>query len=502
MKTSLKNAFLKCRLPLAFGLLVAVAVAGVLQWSGGTAHGTPAHAAKSSDPILWKPCGQSGAQCGQVSVPLDWSQPDGTQIKLAVALLHASDPSQRVGTLFFNPGGPGESGVDPVKNDPAQTFPAQLMERYDIVGFDPRGVGQSEPKVKCTLPSYDSTISWFPQTQAQYDQLVAHNRAVGQSCLAGTGNVLAHLDTVSVARDMDAIRVALSVQQISFLGQSGGTFLGAQYAQLFPSHVAKLALDANFDHALSMDLMVKTSAAATETEFHRFVAWCDKNTSCALHGQPVIAGWQRLLAQAQQHPIPATGGQPVTAQDLLFITQLVLHGLPEVGPDLSQAIAEAEQGDASAFAQEIPVLLTAPSFNRFQSIICLDFSPQLPGGYATFRARMNEVRALAPLTGGYSIMWAAMASCVGWPIQPVDPQQDWHVTGIPSALLVANVYDNATPFVWAPDMQQRIANSRLLVNRIDGHTSFNRSTCTCATQAIVTYLIQGTLPPPGTTCSN
>src|SRR5690349_11027147 len=107
MKTSLKNAFLKCRLPLAFGLLVAVAVTGVLQWSGGTSHGTPAHAAKSSDPIVWKPCGQSGAQCGQVSVPLDWSQPDGTQIKLAVALVHASDPSQRVGTLFFNPGGPG-----------------------------------------------------------------------------------------------------------------------------------------------------------------------------------------------------------------------------------------------------------------------------------------------------------------------------------------------------------------------------------------------------------
>src|SRR5579884_3982381 len=137
MKTSLKNAFLKCRLPLAFGLLVAVAVAGVLQWSGGTAHGTPTHAATTSDPILWKPCGQSGAECGQVSVPLDWSQPDRAHINLAVAMLHASQPSQRVGTLLWNPGGPGEPGVEPVVDNPAQTFPAQLMERYDIVGFDP-----------------------------------------------------------------------------------------------------------------------------------------------------------------------------------------------------------------------------------------------------------------------------------------------------------------------------------------------------------------------------
>lgn len=498
--SSLTSAALKYRLPLAFMLLVTGLVAGGLAWHSGTAHGTSSNRAKSSDQIRWKACGQSGTQCGQVSVPLDWNKPDGPHIKLAVAILHASDPSQRVGTLFFNPGGPGGSGVDPVENDPAQTFPAQLLQRYDIVGFDPRGVGQSEPAVNCTVPSYNSNISLFPQTRAQYDQLVAHNRAVGESCLAGTGNALRYIDTVSVARDIDAIRAALGVQQISWLGLSYGTMLGAQYAQLFPSHVAKLALDGELDHGLSMDLMLTTAAAATENEFQRFVAWCDANTSCALHGQPVTAGWQRLIAQTQQHPIPVTNGQAVTAQDIIAITQEALQVLPEKGPLFSQLLAAVEQGDASIFAQGVLNDLTTPSFDVYRSILCLDFSPQLQGGYAGYQARMQQVRALSPLMGGYSEIWLAMAGCVGWPIQPVDPQNDWHVTGIPAALVVTNVFDNSTPFVWGQDMQRRITNSHLLVNQIDGHTAFNRSAC--ATQVIVTYLVQGTLPSQGVTCSN
>ena len=166
---------------------------------------------------------------------------------MALARRPADDPAHRIGTLFYNPGGPGDGGVKYVIA--ADTFfSATLRARFDIVGLDPRGVGGSTP-ITCGVPALTPDYTFFPRTQQEFDAMVAHNRAVAQSCLQQTGPLLLHADTVSVARDHEAVRIALGVSKVSWLGLSYGTQVGAQYAQLYPNRTRAMVLDAVLDHS-------------------------------------------------------------------------------------------------------------------------------------------------------------------------------------------------------------------------------------------------------------
>ncbi len=214
-------------------LLVAVVGAGLL---ASTAFVPGAQSATAESPrysIDFAPCpGSTVAQCGTLRVPADWSHPKGPKINVAVARRPADDPAHRIGTLFYNPGGPGDGAVRYVIE--ADTFfSATLRARFDIVGLDPRGVGASTP-IRCGVPALTPDYTFFPRTQREFDAMVAHNRALAKSCLQQTGPLFLHADTVSVARDHEAVRIALGVSKVNWLGLSYGTQVGAQYAAVVP----------------------------------------------------------------------------------------------------------------------------------------------------------------------------------------------------------------------------------------------------------------------------
>ncbi|GAA2325061.1 alpha/beta hydrolase [Nonomuraea roseoviolacea subsp. roseoviolacea] len=449
-------------------------------------------------PVSWQPCGTRQAECGTVEVPLDWDAPSGRTIKLSVVRRKAT--GERLGTLFFNPGGPGGQAAMLLRDYPQYAVSDELLRRFDVVGVDPRGVGESSA-VTCGRPVHDPAVTQFPGTLAEYRELVAHNRAVGLSCLSATGPLLREVDTTSVARDFDAVRAALGESRISFLGKSYGTMLGAEYARLFPGRVRTMALDGAVDHSLPSERLVADASVAVEDSFERFVRWCAETPDCALHGRDVARVWDDLVARAGRAPIPVQGGRPLTAEELRYVAYVFLNQLPEYGKGLANAIAQAEKGDAAIFASVRASALDDPaSTAAYRSILCLDIAHGI-GGYRDLRARLDRVGKLAPHMKGTSEFWDMTAGCVGWPIRPTNPQRPLDVRGVPPVLVVGNTHDPATPLAWARSLSSRIQGSGLLVNDEnggDGHSAYLRAAC--ATARIDAYLTSGTLPPAGTVC--
>ncbi|GAA3012995.1 alpha/beta hydrolase [Streptosporangium longisporum] len=486
-------------LPLVAAGGAASASSGGTTTDGTTTDSTTTSGAMTdSATISWRPCGeQAGAECGSVEVPLDWSAPAGPAIELSVVRRRATDPGARVGTLLYNPGGPGGQAALVVRDFPSAILSDDLRRRFDVVGIDPRGVGGSGA-VRCGLPVHDPEVGEFPDTRAEYDRLVAHNRAVGESCLAATGPLLRNVDTVSVARDFDAVRAALGEKKISFLGKSYGTILGTEYAGLFPGRVRTMVLDGAVDHGMSSRRLVTDATRAVEDSFDRFVEWCDRTTSCPLHGRDVARVWDRLVAGAERTPVPVRNGRPITAEELRYVGYTFLTAMPEYAGGLAAGIVQAEKGDATIFASMRAQALDDPaSTAAYRSVMCLDLDPQIRG-YRDLRARLKQVRRLSPHMGGTSEFWDMTVGCLGWPVPPSNPQRPVNVHGTPPILVVGTAHDPATPLAWARALSSRIRGSGLLTYDGTGHTAYMRSAC--ATEHADRYLVTGRLPEKGTVC--
>jgi pimeloyl-ACP methyl ester carboxylesterase len=333
--------------------------------------------------IAWSACEKSPqTQCGTLKVPLDWSKPSGPTISLAIMRLPAKDPQHRVGTLFFNPGGPGDGPEDYLTQ--AETiFTPTLIERFDLVGMDPRGIGNSS-QVRCTVPLITPETTLFPKTEQQFQQLRKHNRDVGLNCLDKAGDLVRHTDTVTVARDHEALRQALGENKINWLGISHGAQVAANYAQLYPTRTQAMVLDAPLEHSQAEVHQVADEIIAAEDSFNRFADWCPTNDRCALRGQDVRAVFDRLVQQADQNPIPADGAlRPVAGEDIrMHTTRLLIIKEPSIyGPDLSwaglsRALQKAIDGDASAFAV---AAAGEPQYGLHSVFanVCLDYAPQV-----------------------------------------------------------------------------------------------------------------------------
>ncbi|RBQ16341.1 alpha/beta hydrolase [Spongiactinospora rosea] len=483
-----------------FPMILAVASASVIGLGGGA---FAAASAPASTPapggLSWHDCAdRPGAECGVIDVPLDWSAPSGTKIKLTVVRRKAADPAARVGTLLYNPGGPGGPAALLVRDYPTGSFSDELRRRFDIVGIDPRGVGESTPAVRCGLPVHDPAVSQFPKNRAGYDRLVASSTAVGRSCLTATGPLLGRLDTANVARDFDAVRAALGEEKISFFGKSYGSMLGAQYARLFPGRLRTMALDGAVDQGIPTSRLVTDAARAVEDSFGRFTAWCERTTTCALHGRDVGKVWDDLVATAERDTIGVQGGRPITAEELRYSAYAYLTLIPELAPELATAITQAEQGDARLFAAMRAQALDDPvSRAAYRSILCSDVDPRIRG-YHDVRNRLRKVLKAAPHMRGTSEFWDMTVGCLGWPIAPARAPHASPIKGVPPVLVVGNTHDPATPLRWARSLSARIQGSGLLTNDGDGHTAYRVSAC--ATRHIDTYLVTGDLPPAGTVC--
>jgi pimeloyl-ACP methyl ester carboxylesterase len=428
-------------------------------------------------------------------VPVDWSAPQGDQITVAVARRTADNPLRRLGTLFFNPGGPGDPASRYVVAA-EQVFSATLRERFDLVAMDPRGVGDSS-QIRCGVPVFTPELKLFPRTEQEFDYLREHSRAVGLSCLQQTGDLVRHADTVAVARDHEALRIALGEGQVTWLGVSYGTQIAANYAHLFPGRTRAMVLDAALEHSVPEVHQVSEEILSAEDSFNRFASWCTTAPSCALRGQDVATVFDRLVAAADSRPIPVPGAlRAVTGEDI----RLGAVGMLRVkepssffGPDLnwaglSRALRQAIDGDASAFALpggDVPQL---GAFSRAGNA-CLDYVPQVHS-YAEMRQRIELGRFLAPHLQGASETWAVNL-CIGWPVRATNPPRALDVHGVP-ALMVHATHDASDPYEWAHGLAAQIHGIALLTRDGDGHTSYHTSPC--AQAATDRFLIQPRAP--------
>ena len=440
--------------------------------------------------VRWAPCPQAPAvQCGTLRVPVDWADPGGRQITLAVARRPADNPAHRVGTVFFNPGGPGDGAAKYVVGA-EQFFSPTLRDRFDLVGMDPRGV-EGSSQIQCGVPVFTPELMLFPRTEQQFEYLRRHTREVGLSCLQQTGDLVRHADTISVARDHEALRIALGVPQVNWLGISYGTQVAANYAQLFPRSTRAMVLDAALEHALPELHQTAEEILSAEDSFNRFVRWCTDAPECALRGQDVPGVFDRLVASADRTPIPVPGAlRAVTGEDIRLGTGGMLRFKnPAIyGPDLSwsglsRALQRALDGDASAFAGPPPDVRQLGAFSQAANA-CLDYVPQV-NTYAEMRQRIQLGRQLAPHLQGASETWRALL-CMGWPVPAANPPHALDVRGVPT-LVVHAVHDPSDPYEWALGLADQIRGSALLTRTGDGHTSYYTSPC--ARQAMDSYLI-------------
>ncbi|MGC4936434.1 alpha/beta hydrolase [Kribbella sp. DT2] len=453
----------------------------------------PAVPAAATAPLDWKPCteGQT-TECARLEVPLDYARPSAGQTELLVARAPARDQAHKVGVLTYNPGGPGGAGASILAAGLAgELFGDQLLDRFDVVSFDPRGTGGSS-QLDCG-PVLWPGVPVFPRTKAQYDALVASSKSFGEACLAKNGELMRHLDTRTAARDLDSIRAALGVDKISYFGPSYGSYLGTTYAQLFPRRIDRMVLDGIVDHAQGSTRFMLSEAREMELGFDRLAAWCDKTPACALHGQDVGKVFDAVVRKADRKPL--TGG--VNGDYIRMALPAYLPTLgDQAGPwsTFTAALAKAAGGDGSGFLGGSYV---GNPESAYTAVSCMDFPGELRG-FADVRARLAMAHAVAPRVGAAVEGWVMAASCSGWPIKPTNPWKPTPIADAPPMLILNNTHDPATPLNQAISLQRQIRGSQLLVSNTYGHTSWFNSAC--ARTHATTYFLTGKLPARGTSC--
>ncbi len=419
---------------------VAAAVAAVAAAGSAVAISTPDTASAAPSTVDWKPCpDKPEVDCSTVTVPIDWSKPNGPTIQVALARRKATDPGARIGSMLFGPGGPGNSGVAAVKED-RMNWP-ELQRRYDIVGLDPRGVGGSSP-VRCDKDVLTAPYPELPRDDKEFAQLAEHIRKVAESCRALTGPLVDFVDSASVARDMDVIRAALGEKKLNYFGRSYGTLAGQQYAELFGPNVGRMLLDSNMDHSLpDAWQFMRSHALAVEESFGQFVAWCGRNTGCALHGQDVKKVDADLLARAERGELTEPGSNPprkLTPQQFLgYVNRMGLEPTWKQFAETLVSLRDGKPAPAPPSATRFGEPMEAPA----AAIMCQDWD--LPVRNA---AELNGYRRALEASVAPNVKTAGQgAGCVGWPGKARNPQHKLRWKDVGPVLMLNSRYDPSTP---------------------------------------------------------
>jgi pimeloyl-ACP methyl ester carboxylesterase len=454
----------------------------------------------AAPPLAWKTCGKF--ECATVPVPLDYAQPGGRQIGIAVNRRPATDRAHRIGSLLVNPGGPGASGVDALE-DLVGRIPAEVRVRFDIVGFDPRGTGQSAP-VHC-LPS-DQLAAYFavdptPDDATEKAAVLAADQRFVAGCQQRSGDLLAHVGTADAARDMDRIREAVGDEKLTYVGFSYGTLLGATYASLFPDRVRALVLDGAVDPSLDNLALNLAQGVGFDRAFDNFAASCrSQGAGCAW--KPAAGATKEtfiaLSNRIDGHPVRA-GRRQVGSSEFFLGTAAFLYS-KSTWPLLAQALTQVESGDGTLVALGFDTLAGRNpdgSFSNEQeansAINCVDRpSPKDPAVYEKAAA---DAAASAPAYGP-AVAWSGLV-CAYWPVPPTGRAGPLRAPGAPPILVVGTTNDPATPFAWSEAMASQLP-ARLLRHEGEGHTTYGENGCT--NRIADAYLLTLALPPGDLTC--
>ncbi len=511
-------------------ILLLVAVMTLPSTAASAAPPAPSTGDRGNPPtptIGWAACvgeGDPAAQCATVQVPLDYDKPRGGTIGIALARVPAADQKNRIGTVFVNPGGPGISGVEMLRFGFGSYLGEQLNGRFDVVGFDPRGVAGSEP-IQC-FDNNDSAAELlagqpvFPYQPGQYRPFFDQWRQYATGCLARDQRIVAHMSTADVARDLDLLRRAVGDRRLTFVGFSYGSYIGNTYANMFGRNIRAMVIDGVLDPRLwSSGRQIQSDRVASQQVLDQFLKLCDKaGPDCAFHTtETAMSRWNRLAKQLRTEPVDLGGF--VYSYDFLIADMASVLYVPEIwgGPDGAAAyfdlIADAALGATPAAAtgiadsrRAILERLGAHSpadreeepyfFNGLDAYFgntCAD--AQYPHDFRQWKA-IDAYAAAGSRFGPY--WWWTNAPCSAWPMNTDRYGGPWQTRTSAPVLVVGNRYDPATGYSGAKASATLLRGSRLLTYEGWGHTAFGRSDC--VTGAVVGYLLDGSLPKPGTRC--
>ena len=493
----------------------------------------PAHAAPSATSAVattvppWTEC-RDGFQCAAVPAPLDYGDLEGEQISVSVIRLPAGDPSRRIGSLMLNPGGPGGSGVEFVRAV-AKVLPLELRARFDIVGFDPRGINFSTP-LRC-FDTFDEALATlppfpFPDTPPEEETLRASDDALAAACAAHGGAILDHMSTADAARDMDLLRAALGDEKVNYLGLSYGSMLGQNYANLFPSRVGAFVIDGVLDpiawttghgeDAVATPLGTRLqSADGAQRTLDEFFRLCDDaGPDCALSGdasERFAALGERLRGHPETITDPITGDTfTVTYNDLIALTLGALYA-PFIWTDLAFLLADLEQQlSPEALGQRVSAIRTElglqaaeqeeyPNFVEGGTGVGCSDSVN-PRSFETWQSAADRAEATF---GRFGRLWNwALSACRSWPDTAGEDRYmgPWTADTSSPVLIVGNHFDPATPYHGAVEASELLPNSRLLTYAGWGHTAFFSAGSFCTDSHVTRYLLTGELPEVGTVC--
>ncbi len=455
--------------------------------------------------VAWGDCADAPAQfvqleCGTLAVPLDYGQPDGEQIDIALVRAPTAG-SDRIGSLVFNPGGPGGSGID-FLTSAVSIVPPELADRFDLVSFDPRGVGASTA-VECDV-NFDDDVSLLgPGDDAGWEALVAEAEGLAAKCTAESTALAPYLGTNNAARDLDRMREALGDDQLSYVGFSYGTRLGATYAQLFPDKVRALVLDGAVKPTSDLAELGLEQGPGFDAALESFAAACDADTDCALNDLGATLDIYNALVTeiADVGTFSTDDGDRVLTPGELQLGVIAALYSTQLWPVLADALYVADTQQDGSLLQVLADSYTGRQpdgiYDNSQvaglSINCAD-DPNRPP--------VDVVRQQAEAAAGRSTYFGeflrASAGCIGT-ADPIDPIEIGPAEGAAPILVIGNTGDPATPYEWAVELSNLLTSSVLYTVQADGHTAF--LSVPCVDRVVIDYLVDLQLPDAGSSCS-
>lgn len=495
---------------------LALAFASLVQLVGSVS----SEAKDVSSTISFSKCSQelyltNEFECGTLTVPIDHDHPETGKIELFVSRRRGNGTAPALGNLVFNNGGPGASSLIMFQSlsQGLSPFSQEILEEYDIISVDLRGIGLSNP-ISCDKDIWNNRPEILVMDDESFDSLVTHNKALGESCLRLTGPLVEFMDSVSTIKDLEVLRQALGGEKLNFIGYSYGTLLGQMYVELYPEHVGRFILDAVIDHAPSDDIYgVMTETQTYEATLKQFFAWCKETADeCPIADNDLPALFKNLTVLNSSIPAPQCNGTckaVATGEDILFGTEDRLAfkeskaGFIDANwSTLAGVLYAAANGDGSAFSRNLfqKDVDENPSESNFanRAVWCQDYGTTIRSATDVKRI-VDFASALTPLTRGASESLDARVHCVGWPTPVRNPPHRLdagQVAKLPPLMLVNAFYDPETSPVWAEAVRNQLPSAVTVWRDGAGHSSYILFGET--SKAMDEFLINGNLPKDGT----
>ncbi|MGV9452177.1 alpha/beta hydrolase [Streptomyces sp. NPDC003635] len=460
--------------------------------------------------LNWRDCGVPGFECATLRAPLDYAEPEGAEVRLAVSRKKATGPGERIGSLLVNPGGPGGSAVGYLQAYAGVGYPAEVRARYDMVALDPRGVARSEP-VECldgpAMDAYTQT-DITPDDASETAELVDAYKEFAEGCGAHSPKLLRHVSTVEAARDMDILRAVLGDERLNYVGASYGTFLGATYAGLFPKRAGRLVLDGAMDPSLPARRMNLDQTAGFETAFRAFARDCVQQPDCPLgtKADQVGANLKAFFGKLDGRPIPTGDVDGRKLGESLATIGVIAAMYDEAAwAQLREALTSAmKENDGAGLLVLADSYYERDAEGRYANLMfanaavnCLD----LPAAFDTPEQVGEALPAFekASPVFGEGLSWASL-NCAYWPVAATGAPHRIEAKGAAPIVVVGTTRDPATPYRWARSLAAQLSSARLLTYEGDGHTAYGRGS-DCVDRTINAYLLRGTPPTDKKRCS-